>query len=203
MKRPIEKSLREYGRGIAGGMLFSLPLLYTMEVWFHGFIAEPLHFVLTMLVTFVTLLGYNRYAGLRQDSGWSEIFEDSVEELGIGLVVSTLVLLLIGQIGPGVSLAEALGKIVLQSLTVAIGVSIGPAQIKVEEETKISACVEIPKGSPAHSILQAWRSLLWPFAERSYSRVTLLRRKKSWPLPSRSASGIIWDCLSFHSLFRR
>ena len=40
-ERPIAKSLQEYGRGIAGGMLFSLPLLYTMEVWWAGFSIHP------------------------------------------------------------------------------------------------------------------------------------------------------------------
>src|SRR5687768_4310411 len=36
-ERSITESLREYGRGVAGGLMFSLPLLYTMEVWWAGF----------------------------------------------------------------------------------------------------------------------------------------------------------------------
>ena len=39
--RTVGESFREYGRGIAGGLLFSLPLLYTMEVWFAGFLMPP------------------------------------------------------------------------------------------------------------------------------------------------------------------
>jgi len=31
--RSTAESLQEYGRGIAGGLMFSIPLLYTMEVW--------------------------------------------------------------------------------------------------------------------------------------------------------------------------
>jgi len=38
----IKKSIQEYARGIAGGMMFSLPLLYTMEMWWSGFILHPL-----------------------------------------------------------------------------------------------------------------------------------------------------------------
>jgi uncharacterized membrane protein len=45
--------------------------------------------------TFVLLLGYNYYAGLRHDSCFSEVAIDSVEELGIGLVVAVLVLWLL------------------------------------------------------------------------------------------------------------
>lgn len=38
---PISKSLQEYDRGIAGGLIFSLPLLYTMEVWQAGSAMQP------------------------------------------------------------------------------------------------------------------------------------------------------------------
>jgi Putative integral membrane protein (DUF2391) len=40
-ERSITKSLQEYGRGVAGGLMFSLPLLYTMEVWWAGFNTHP------------------------------------------------------------------------------------------------------------------------------------------------------------------
>ena len=35
--RTIAESLNEYGRRIAGGLMFSLPLIYTMEIWWVGF----------------------------------------------------------------------------------------------------------------------------------------------------------------------
>lgn len=41
-KWPLVASLQEYARGIAGGLIFSLPLLYTMEVWWAGFITNAL-----------------------------------------------------------------------------------------------------------------------------------------------------------------
>ena len=42
----IQESLSEYGRGIAGGFLFSLPLLFTMEVWQAGLTISPLRLLL-------------------------------------------------------------------------------------------------------------------------------------------------------------
>jgi len=73
--------------------LFSLPLLYTMEVWWAGFSIHPWRVVVTVLATLVLLLGYNRYAGLRSDASLLEVLIDSIEELGIGLLVATIVLL--------------------------------------------------------------------------------------------------------------
>jgi putative integral membrane protein (TIGR02587 family) len=128
-KRPVEKSLQEYGRGIAGGILFSLPLLYTMEVWWAGFSVHPGHLAAAVLTTIILLLGYNRYAGLRSDAGMLEVLIDSIEELGIGLVLATLVLWLLGRIRFDMPASEIAGKIIVESLVVAIGVSVGTAQL--------------------------------------------------------------------------
>ncbi len=127
--RSTGESLREYGRGVAGGLLFSLPLLYTMEVWHAGFTMPPHRQLFYVLLALVLLLGYNRYAGLHPDSTWAEVAIDSIEEMGIGLLLSAVVLLLIGRIAPGQDLGEIVGRIVVESVTVAIGVSVGTAQL--------------------------------------------------------------------------
>lgn len=122
-------SLREYGRGFAGGLLFSLPLLYTMEVWWAGFIAGPARLLALLGATFFLLLGYNRFAGMRQDADWAEVAVDSVEELGLGIVTSAAVLFLIGRIDASMAANEMLGKILVEATLVAIGFSVGTAQL--------------------------------------------------------------------------
>jgi putative integral membrane protein (TIGR02587 family) len=120
---------------VAGGLLFSLPLLYTMEVWHAGFTMPPHRQLIYVLLAFVLLLGYNRYAGLHQDSTWAEVAIDSIEEMGIGLLLSAVVLLLIGRLTPGQDLSEVVGRIVVEAVTVAIGVSVGTAQLGGNDET--------------------------------------------------------------------
>ena len=137
--RTTGESLREYGRGVAGGLLFSLPLLYTMEVWQGGFTIPPERQLIYVLLAFVLLLGYNRYAGLHPDVTWAEVAIDSIEELGIGLLLAALVLLLIGRIGAGQSAEEVVGKIVVEAVTVAIGVSVGTAQLGGGDEVTNSS----------------------------------------------------------------
>ncbi len=126
---PVAESLQEYGRGLAGGLMFSLPLLYTMEMWWAGFIAQPFRLAGLLAFTYILLLGYNRFAGMHHDATWAEVAIDSVEELGLGLLTSALVLYLLGRIGPDTSADEALGKIVVEAAVVAIGFSIGTAQL--------------------------------------------------------------------------
>jgi len=132
--RSVSESLQEYARGVAGGLLFSLPLLYTMEVWWAGFIAHPWRLAAYVLVTFVLLLGYNEFAGLRRDNSFGEVVIDSIEEMGIGLVVATIVLWLIGRVTFATPATEAVGQIVVEAMTVAIGVSVGTAQFGAADD---------------------------------------------------------------------
>jgi putative integral membrane protein (TIGR02587 family) len=125
----IPRSLQEYGRGIAGGLLFSLPLLYTMEMWWFGFIIEPDRLIVYVVVTFVLLLAYNRFAGLHEDATWAEVAIDSVEEMGIGLVLSIAILTILGRVTLDMPASEVLGKTVIEGMTAAIGVSVGTAQL--------------------------------------------------------------------------
>lgn len=128
-RRPVPESLREYGRGLAGGLLFSLPLLYTMEVWWTGFIVHPWSMIAYLTTTFLLLLGYNHYAGMRHEATWAEVAIESVEEMGIGLIVAAGVLYLLGRITWEMPATEIVGKIVIEAMTVAIGVSVGTAQL--------------------------------------------------------------------------
>ena len=132
----VVQSLREYARGIAGGLMFSLPLIYTMEVWWTGFIAGPLRLLGYLLATCILLLGYNHYAGMHRDSSWSEVFLDSIEEMGLGLFISAGLLFLLGRISFGIGWNEVLGKIVVEAMTVAIGISVGTAQLGLQGDSE-------------------------------------------------------------------
>jgi putative integral membrane protein (TIGR02587 family) len=133
-QRSIFQSLLEYGRGITGGLIFSLPLLYTMEVWWAGFLLDPWRMMLYVLATFGLLLLYNRFAGLRRDATFREVIIDSVEEMGIGLVIAALMLWLTGQLDRECGAYEITGKVVMEAMTVAIGVSVGTSQLGVANE---------------------------------------------------------------------
>ncbi|WP_324719352.1 TIGR02587 family membrane protein [Salinimicrobium sp. HB62] len=127
--RKTSETLKEYGRGTVGGLLFSLPLLYTMEVWWTGFIASPEKLLALIVFTFLLLLGYNRHSGMREDASLKEVFQESVEEITLAFIVAFLFLLLINKIGFTMSYREIAGKVIVESMIVAIGFSIGTAQL--------------------------------------------------------------------------
>lgn len=133
-KTKISETTKEYGRGIVGGLLFSLPLLYTMEVWWTGFIAAPEKLLAFILFTFFLLLGYNRHAGMKPETSFREILHESVEDIALAFVVAFIFLLLISRITLSMSFAEIAGKVIVESMIVAIGVSVGSAQLGEQEE---------------------------------------------------------------------
>ena len=130
----MQDSLREYARGIVGGLMFSLPLLYTMEVWWSGFTLGSDRILLLLAFTMLILLGYNTYAGVRSDETWVGVVIDSIEELGLGLLVSAFFLFLLGRIQPSDSVREVMGKIVVEALLIAIGISIGTSQMSGDDD---------------------------------------------------------------------
>ena len=103
-----------------------------MEVWWAGFSATPLQLLLLVVVTYLLLLGYNRYAGMRPGVSWRSIMIDSVEEMGIGLALSFAVLFVLNRIQlTDMGLNEIMGKTIIEAMAVSIGVSIGTAIIRV------------------------------------------------------------------------
>ena len=132
--RTPAQSMQEYGRGLAGGLIFSMPLLFTMEVWWAGFILHPLRILLYVLATFCLLLMYNRFVGLRKDASFLEVVIDSVEEMGIGIIVAAAVLWITDRLNLQMTATEIGGKIIMEAMTVAIGVSVGTAQLGAPDD---------------------------------------------------------------------
>lgn len=154
-KRPWRQSAQEYARGIVGGLFFSLPLLFTMEVWWAGFVLPPGRLLVGLLGTLLLLIGYNRYAGIRKDADFLDTAIESVEELGLGIVVAVGSLWLLGRITLEMPLDEIIGKTVTEAVVVAIGVSIGTAELGGAGQEQDQG-VEEERASRRHP----WRALL-------------------------------------------
>lgn len=113
-------------RGVSGGFLFGIPLLYTMEVWWLGSVVQPQRMIVALVTTFVVVLLLNRMAGFRHanDVSLIDAAMDSIEALAIGLICVALMLILLGEITFDTPLDENLGKIIFESVPFAIGVAL-------------------------------------------------------------------------------
>jgi putative integral membrane protein (TIGR02587 family) len=125
----VQQTAQDLLRAVGGGLLVGLPLLFTMEMWFHSFLLPSWKIVLLLAVSFVVVIGYSAVAGFRRERSWAELLVDSLETMGISIIVATFAMLLLGRIGPDVGLRDAIGKVALEAIPVAFGVSLASSQL--------------------------------------------------------------------------
>jgi len=130
---PISDSLRDYVRAGGGGLVIGLPLLYTMEVWFHAFLLPWWKILLLLAIAYAIVLGYNSVAGFRQERSLQQLLVDSVSTLGLGILISFVALLVLGRIDAGTSLRDAVGKVALEAIPIAFGASVAATQLSGRE----------------------------------------------------------------------
>lgn len=119
--------LNDIVRGGCGGFLFGIPLLYTMEVWWIGSSATPAMMLIALVLTFTVVYLLMRTEGFRKPKRFNRHYQaitETVEAMGIGLICSAFMLLLLREISQGVSLKEALGKIIFESVPFSLGVAL-------------------------------------------------------------------------------
>jgi putative integral membrane protein (TIGR02587 family) len=125
-RSPARGELHDLARGAAGGFLFGIPLLYTMELWFTGLSISSFHALLLVVLSFALALAFVLVIGFRgQDRpGRLGYVAEAVDAVGIGIGVTALTLLVLGRIGPGDDLDVIAGRIAIELVPVTLGVSI-------------------------------------------------------------------------------
>jgi putative integral membrane protein (TIGR02587 family) len=121
-----QRELQDILRGAAGGFLFGIPLLYTVEVWSIGSATQPSRLLIALGVTFIVVLLLTQTEGFRQTMQLQpiEAVMESVEALGIGIVCAAIALVLLRRITLGTPLSETLGKLVFEGVPFSLGVAL-------------------------------------------------------------------------------
>jgi putative integral membrane protein (TIGR02587 family) len=120
----MRATAKSYARGCGGALLVGTPLLYTMEMWWSGFVLPPHRALVFYLASFVVLVALEHYSGFRDEGSLLEEVIDAVEALGIGTVVAAILLAVTGVFDRGLSILAVLGMIVLESVPLAVGASV-------------------------------------------------------------------------------
>jgi putative integral membrane protein (TIGR02587 family) len=107
-----------------------MPLLYTMEMWFHGMTLGPGHHLGLLGAILLVNFLFSVVSGFRHEYGLASAALESVTAVGIGLCFSAAVLWLIGEITPARALGEILGKVLFEAAAVSLGVSVADAHVR-------------------------------------------------------------------------
>ncbi|MFJ6025747.1 TIGR02587 family membrane protein [Brevundimonas sp. NPDC092305] len=120
---------RDLGRAFGGALLFSLPLLMTMEMWWFGFTLDRARLAIFLLVGLPLLLGIALYAGFSRHQGLLHAIQDTFVAIAVGMITGAALLLLFGVIEPGGPLRQSVGQIALQTVPAAMGALLARKQL--------------------------------------------------------------------------
>lgn len=141
------RALRDFGRAAGGALVFSLPMLMTMELWWLGLYLERAR-LLTLVVSALPLLVFlSRHIGFERTRRWRDDVLDSLIALGIAAVVCMLLLVLFGALTFDMPPDEWIGKIAIQMVPAAIGALLAKSQFGEEEAEEDVEDEEEPYGS--------------------------------------------------------
>jgi putative integral membrane protein (TIGR02587 family) len=95
-----QEEVQEIISGASGGLLFGIPLLYTMEIWFIGSHVQPAVLLTILSVTFIIVLFFNRVEGFRpqESDTLTGAVAETIETLSIGILCSALILIILQRI---------------------------------------------------------------------------------------------------------
>lgn len=126
---------RDLARAFGGALLFSLPLLMTMELWWFGFILSPLRLGIFLLVSLPLLLGLALYAGFsKAHRGLGHALLDTLAALAVGALTAAVVLSLFGVLEPGAPPGQIVGQLSLQAIAGAMGALLAGRQLSAGED---------------------------------------------------------------------
>lgn len=127
-----QKFARGLARAFAGAIIFSFPLMMTMEMWFLGFYIDRLRLLLFLLLNLVLLVPLSRSIGFEETHGWVQDALDAFTAYGIAILASTLMLFVLAILNFSMPLDEIVGKIAIQAVPASIGAIVARGQLGTE-----------------------------------------------------------------------
>ena len=119
----------DLGRAFAGALVFSIPLLMTMEMWEQGVIMNRWRLLAFILAGLPLLYGLSYYAGFSKRRGLINDALDTAVALAVGFVTASALLILFGVVEWNAPPREALGMVALQAVPGAMGALLARRQL--------------------------------------------------------------------------
>ncbi|MBB4441936.1 MULTISPECIES: TIGR02587 family membrane protein [Rhizobium] len=116
-------------RGIAGALLFALPMFMTMEMWELGFYMDRSRLFLLLIVNIPLLVILSDRIGFERTSTWRQAIRDASIAYGLGVLGSALILIVMGVLKYDQSPHEIIGTIAIQAIPASIGAMLGRSQL--------------------------------------------------------------------------
>ena len=123
-------------RAFGGALIFSLPILMTMEMWWLGFYIDELRLALLLLLTIPLLIGLSHYMGFEDTFGFKDDALDAFVALAVGFIAGAVTLSFFSVIGSDISASEFIGKVSIQAVPGSIGAMFAQSELGGKEGKK-------------------------------------------------------------------
>jgi putative integral membrane protein (TIGR02587 family) len=116
-------------RGIAGALLFALPMFMTMEMWELGSYMDRTRLLILMAINIPLLIVLSDRVGFEKTSTWRQATRDASIAYALGIIASALILAAMGVLRLDQSMHEVAGMIAVQAVPASIGAMLGRSQL--------------------------------------------------------------------------
>ena len=163
-------------RGFAGAVLFSFPMLMTMEMWSLGVSIEPVRLVLFVTVHLLLLMGMASYGRRDQAIVTRQDVVDAFAAYGVGVLAAATVLLLFGVVDAGMTADAITRTIAIQAAPAGFGAMV--AHLEVDEPAARTGAGH-PRGLASSAFLMAVGALYLCASLASTEEMVLIAHKMS------------------------
>ena len=123
-------------RAFGGAVIFSLPLLMTMEMWYLGSDISGFRLVLFVVLNIPLLIALSHYIGFEDTFGFKDDLLDAFVAYGVAFVAASAALLLFGVIHPGMPVDHIVSKVSIQAVPGSIGAMLAQSEFGGEQKKK-------------------------------------------------------------------
>ncbi|MEX2333803.1 MAG: TIGR02587 family membrane protein [Pseudohongiella sp.] len=126
---PTLKQWLGVGRAFGGAVIFSLPLMMTMEMWWLGFYIDPLRLLCLLLLSFPLLVGVSSVIGFTDSRALVDNVIDVFVAYAFGFLVSGLTLFLFNTLNVDQAAGISFSTIMLQTIPASLGALLGRSEL--------------------------------------------------------------------------
>ncbi len=116
-----QSPIRGIGRAVGGAIIFSLPMMMTMEMWYIGFYIDPLRLIILILFTLPLFYGISSIVGFEKSKTRMDNIVDVFVAYAVAFATTTLVLGIFAVINRDSQWGEIFVLLLLQAVPGSLG----------------------------------------------------------------------------------
>lgn len=124
-----EEEWRGVGRAVGGAVVFNLPLMMTMEMWWLAYYVPPERLTALLLLSLPLFFGVSRVIGFKEERNAADNLVDVLVAYVFGFAISAITLLLFNTLRFDTPGDVALNAITLQAIPATLGALLGRSEI--------------------------------------------------------------------------